>query len=102
MCVWVCKNCMCVYASSIQPLSVSRSADGIKESDWLSMSSVCARVCEEEVSVKLSGEQLINEALEMFYCTNTHTHHLCGTVNVCVSPAVESEVTYRSDFPVFL
>ncbi len=75
MCVWVCKYCMCACVSSIQQLSVSGSADGIKESDWLSMSSVCVfvYVCEEEVSVKLSGEQLINEALEIFYCMNTHT-----------------------------
>lgn len=34
----------------------------------------------------------------MFYCMNTHTHNLRGTVNVCVSPAAESKVTYQSEF----
>lgn len=48
----------------------------------------------ENVSVNLSGQQLINEVLEMFYCMNTqaHTHMLAIfvvlRVCVCVSPAV--------------
>lgn len=50
----------------------------------------------ENVSVNLSGQQLINEVLEMFYCMNTqaHTHMLAIfvvlRVCVCVSPAVMS------------
>lgn len=52
----------------------------------------------ENVSVNLSGQQLINEVLEMFYCMNTqaHTHMLAIFVVlrvcacVCVSPAVMS------------
>lgn len=52
----------------------------------------------ENVSVNLSGQQLINEVLEMFYCMNTqaHTHMLAifvvlrVCVCVCVSPAVMS------------
>lgn len=51
---------------------------------------VCMCMCEtgdreeeevENVSVNLSGQQLINEVLEMFYCMNTlaHTHtHTCS------------------------
>lgn len=42
----------------------------------------------ENVSVNLSGQQLINEVLEMFYCMNTqaHTHMLAIFVvlRVCV------------------
>lgn len=58
---------------------------------------VCMCMCEtgdreeeevENVSVNLSGQQLINEVLEMFYCMNTqaHTHMLAIFVvlRVCV------------------
>lgn len=50
VCVWVCKYCIC----SIQQLSASGSADGIKETPWLSMSSVCVcvrRSCQSSCQV---------------------------------------------------
>lgn len=58
----------------------------------------------ENVSVNLSGQQLINEVLEMFYCMNTqaHTHMLAIFVVLRVCVCVSHLQWCQSDSSLFL
>lgn len=73
---------MCVHKGALmcawRPVSFRRCTQDQRVSQPLNVKRLCFCECvfesEEDVSVKLSGQQLINEVLEMFDCMNTHTH----------------------------